>query len=55
MLVRGALADTDAPEAAGRVALARFAAANLAPETTGLAAGAMAGAASLADAAAAFA
>ena len=55
MLVRGALADTDAPEAAGRAALARFAAANLAPETGGLAASATAGAASLSDAAAALA
>ncbi|MBU2485145.1 MAG: acyl-CoA dehydrogenase [Alphaproteobacteria bacterium] len=55
MLVRGALADTDAPEAAGRAALARFAAANLAPETGGLAASATAGAESLADATAALA
>ena len=55
MLVRGALADTGAPEAAGRAALARFAAANLAPETGGLAASATAGAASLSDAAAALA
>ena len=42
MLARGALADMDAPEAAGRAALARFAAANLAPETSGLAASATA-------------
>ncbi|MCC0034299.1 MAG: acyl-CoA dehydrogenase [Hoeflea sp.] len=55
MLVRGALADTGAPEAAGRAALARFAAANLAPETGGLAASATAGAASLSDATAALA
>ncbi|MEM5495550.1 acyl-CoA dehydrogenase [Hoeflea sp. AS16] len=55
MLVRGALADTDAPEAAGRAALARFAAANLAPETGGLAASATAGAASLSGASAALA
>jgi len=55
MLVRGALADTDAPEAAGRAALARFAAANLAPETKGLAASATAGAVSLEGASAALA
>ncbi|MDF1608607.1 acyl-CoA dehydrogenase [Hoeflea sp. YIM 152468] len=55
MLVRGALADPDAPEAAGRAALARFAATNLAPETSGLAASATAGADSLADASAALA
>ncbi|MCZ4288321.1 acyl-CoA dehydrogenase [Hoeflea alexandrii] len=55
MLVRGALADTGAPEAAGRAALARFAAANLAPETGGLAASATAGVESLSDAAAALA
>lgn len=55
MLVRGALADTGAPEAAGRAALARFAAANLAPETGGLAASATAGAESLSDATAALA
>ena len=55
MLVRGALADTGAPEAQGRAALARFAAANLAPETGGLAASATAGAASLSDATAALA
>ncbi|MEM5473742.1 acyl-CoA dehydrogenase [Hoeflea sp. AS60] len=55
MLVRGALADTDAPEAAGRAALARFAAANLAPETKGLAASATAGAESLSGASAVFA
>ncbi|MCY0094135.1 acyl-CoA dehydrogenase [Hoeflea ulvae] len=55
MLARGALADTDAPEAAGRAALARFAAATLAPESRGLAAIATAGVASLSDAAAALA
>ena len=55
MLVRGALADMDAPESAGRAALARFAAANLAPETKGLAASATAGAEGLADASAALA
>ena len=55
MLVRGALADTDAPEAQGRAALARFAAASLAPETNGLAASATAGASALEDAAAALA
>ncbi|SOE17699.1 hypothetical protein SAMN05877838_2602 [Hoeflea halophila] len=55
MLARGALADMEAPEAAGRAALARFAAANLAPETRGLAASATAGAACLADASAALA
>jgi len=55
MLARGALADIDAPEAAGRAALVRFAAANLAPETKGLAASATAGAECLADAAAALA
>ena len=55
MLVRGALADSGAPEAAGRAALARFAAANLAPETGGLAASATAGVESLSDAAAALA
>ncbi len=55
MLARGALADTGAPEAAGRAALARFAASTLAPETRGLAAIATAGAASLSDAGAAFA
>jgi acyl-CoA dehydrogenase len=54
MLVRGALADTGAPEAQGRAALARFAAASLAPETNGLAASATAGASALADAAAAL-
>ena len=54
MLVRGALADTDAPQAAGRAALARFAAANLAPETKGLAASATAGAVSLEGASAAL-
>jgi len=55
MLARGALADADAPEAAGRAALARFAAATLAPETRGLAAIATAGVASLSDASAALA
>ncbi|MCO6409586.1 MULTISPECIES: acyl-CoA dehydrogenase [Hoeflea] len=55
MLVRGALADTDAPEAQGRAALARFAAASLAPETNGLAVSATAGATALEDAAAALA
>lgn len=55
MLARGALADTGAPEAAGRAALARFAAATLAPETRGLAAVATAGVASLSDANAALA
>jgi hypothetical protein len=54
MLVRGALADTGAPEAQGRAALARFAAASLAPETNGLAASATAGASALADASAAL-
>jgi hypothetical protein len=54
MLVRGALADTAAPEAQGRAALARFAAASLAPETNGLAASATAGASALADASAAL-
>ncbi|MDP2734130.1 MAG: acyl-CoA dehydrogenase [Hoeflea sp.] len=55
MLARGALADTDAPEAAGRAALARFAAASLTPETSGLAAIATAGAAGLSGAHAALA
>ena len=55
MLVRGALADTDAPEAQGRAALARFAAASLAPETNGVAVSATAGATALEDAAAALA
>jgi acyl-CoA dehydrogenase len=55
MLVRGALADAGSPESAGRAALARFAADNLAPETGGLAASATAGSASLAGAAAALA
>jgi len=55
MLARGALADTDAPEAAGRAALARFAAASLTPETRGLAAIATAGAAGLSGAHAALA
>ncbi len=55
MLVRGALADTNAPEAQGRAALARFAAASLAPETNGLAVSATAGATALEDAAAALA
>jgi len=55
MLVRGALADTDAPEAQGRAALDRFAAASLAPETNGLAVSATAGATALEDAAAALA
>jgi len=55
MLARGALADQDAPEAPGRAALARFAAANLAPETKGLLSSATAGAAILENASAALA
>ena len=55
MLARGALTDQDAPEAAGRAALARFAAANLAPETKGLLSSSTAGAASLENASAALA
>lgn len=55
MLARGALADPDAPEAAARTSLARFAALNLAPETSGLAAIVTSGAASLDTADAALA
>ncbi|MDP2119769.1 MAG: acyl-CoA dehydrogenase [Hoeflea sp.] len=55
MLARGALAGSEAPEAAGRAALARFAAATLAPETGGLLSNATAGAASLEGAMAALA
>ncbi|WP_299867612.1 acyl-CoA dehydrogenase [uncultured Hoeflea sp.] len=55
MLARGALADPDAPEAAARTSLARFAAINLAPETSGLAAIVTTGAASLDTADAALA
>ena len=54
MLTRGALAGQDAPEAAGRAALARFAAANLAPESRGLVSSATAGASSLDNALAAL-
>lgn len=55
MLARGALADPEAPEAAARTSLARFAAMNLAPETSGLAAIVTTGAASLDTADAALA
>ncbi|WP_417423271.1 acyl-CoA dehydrogenase [Hoeflea sp.] len=55
MLARGALADQDAPEAPGRAALARFAALNLAPETTGLVTAVTSGASSLEHATAALA
>jgi acyl-CoA dehydrogenase len=55
MLARGALADMDAPQAAGRAALARFAAIHLAPETAGLAVTVTTGADSLEAAAAALA
>ncbi|MCY0150501.1 acyl-CoA dehydrogenase [Hoeflea sp. G2-23] len=55
MLVRGALADQDAPEAQGRAALARFAAFNLAPETAGLVTAVTSGSASLELATAALA
>ncbi|OCW55592.1 acyl-CoA dehydrogenase [Hoeflea olei] len=55
LVARGVLADAQAPQAAARAALARFAAANFAPETAGLLAAATEGAASLKGAEAALA